>query len=93
MFIPSCDTFGTHVFEMSPRFALGAIITILSAVVTAHPNILDKARARLTNREACYDDDVLQALEANPEDSDPFCRSFIGIQDVTTTAPPTTVKT
>lgn len=79
--------------KMSPRFALGAIITIISAIVTAHPNILDKTGARLTNREACYNDDVLQALEANPEDGDPFCRSFIGIQDVTKTAPPTTVKT
>ena len=79
--------------NMSPRFALAAIITIISAIVTAHPSILDKTRARLTNREACYDDDYLQALEANPDDTDPFCRSLLAIQDVTQTAPPTTVKT
>lgn len=79
--------------KMSSRLVLIAIITSISAVVTAHPNILNGARARLINREACYDDDVWQALEAFPEDTDPFCRSLLAIQDVTQTAPPTTVKT
>ena len=72
---------------------LAAVIASITCLVTAHPNILGNAIARLTNREACYDDDVLAALEAYPDDTYPFCRSLLGVKDVTTTAPPTTVKT
>ena len=66
--------------------AVSGILTFLIAEAVAYPENL----RGLIQRQACYDTTVLLALKQVPDDTYPFCRSFLGIADVTTTLPAVT---
>lgn len=43
--------------------------------------------------EICYDTDVLWSFDYWRRDSEPYCRSLLGISDVVSTLPPVTSRT
>lgn len=82
----------TKVMSLSSLLKQGAILLILAKEITAYPRA-DEAAQALSPRQACYQDDILEIFQNYALESYPFCRSLLGIQDITTTLPPVIRRT
>ena len=92
--INSCSSFLDNdqlkIFAMSSHRILivTVVLASLCSLATSYPGNGVNVLRHLLNRQACYDDDVLVGFKQNTIDSETFCRSLLGIQDITTTLPP-----
>ncbi|KAL8922571.1 MAG: hypothetical protein Q9208_005074 [Pyrenodesmia sp. 3 TL-2023] len=67
---------------------------LLFGPAIAFPEISRWNRANnLHQREVCYNDDTLESFRYWRQDSEPYCSSLLGIQDITSTLPPATSRT
>lgn len=56
----------------------------------SHRNEVDTV---LQERGVCFQDDTLLSFEYWRLDSEPYCSSLLGIEDITSTLPPATSRT
>ncbi|KAL9010057.1 MAG: hypothetical protein Q9173_004967 [Seirophora scorigena] len=71
------------------------LLAALLGTALAFPEIARWKRADtpLQQRRVCYDDDTLLSFRYWILDSEPYCSSLLGIEDITSTLPPATSRT
>ena len=70
-------------------------IAVLLGLAVAYPEISRRKESGvlLQERAVCYIDDILSSFQYWRRDSEPYCSSLLGIEDVTSTLPPATSRT
>ncbi|KAI4196139.1 MAG: hypothetical protein LQ346_003299 [Caloplaca aetnensis] len=69
-------------------------VALLFTPAIASPEISRWKKANSVHaRDICYDDDTFLSFRYWRQDSEPYCSSLLGIQDITSTLPPATSRT